>query len=155
MSDSPEGVLLDEARRSITRQESTLDNLRSRSVAVFAASGVVAGFAAPKFVSHPASAVPAGIALGAFVVGAVVALAVTWSRWFVFSENLGGYADWVREHNDNPAASRVFTLGLAEHLEANRENNKPEMRHLTRLFHAQCSLLIVQVVLWALAYILA
>jgi hypothetical protein len=152
---SPEEVLLDEARRSLGRQENTLDVLRSRSVAVLATGGVVAGLAAPKVVGHSASAVPAYLALGAFVLGALVALYVLMPHDFAFSENLTSYATWIGEHGDEQGADRSFALALAKNLEANRGDNRKTLGCLTRLFTWQCGLLAVQVVCWTIAYALA
>ncbi|HSS10021.1 MAG TPA: hypothetical protein VLL25_09060 [Acidimicrobiales bacterium] len=152
---APEDTLLDEARRSLARQENTLDVLRTKSVGVLATGGIVAGLAAPKVVSHTAATVPAYVALAAFVASALVGIYVLKPHGFEFSENLASYAGWIRQHDAEPGADRAFILGLAENLEANRRDNRDKLGWLTRLFAWQCGLLAAQVICWAIAYALA
>ena len=155
MADNPESVLLDEARRGMGAQVVTLDTLQTKSLAVLGAGALVAGLAAPKVVGHAAPLVPASLALAAFTVGAILGIDVLRPRTWKFGERLGGYLQWTVDHGGEPNAERAFTRGLARNLELDRADNATALQRLELEFLAQCGLLALQVVLWAIAYALA
>lgn len=155
VADSPEAVLLAEARRSIGEQRVTLDALQSKSMTVLGAGAIVAAVAAPRIAGHNSSAILVSVALAAFAIGALLAIDILQPRHWQFGEKLPKYSQWTRDHRDEPGADRSFSRGLANNLEADFEKNQTALDKITDRFTWQCALLALQVICWAVAYAVA
>jgi len=146
-------LLWAEAQRQVARQESDLDALRNRAIALLSVSSIVAGL----FGSHVAtvhlstrSTVATIIALVAFALGALASLIIVTPKWkaWVFTEKLDLYFTLLKEGTLTPV---TVTSNLAEHFELYRKSNQVKINRLYGLLIVACALVGVQVIAWGIA----
>jgi hypothetical protein len=88
MAESTQAMIHEEALRGIARQQSVIDNLRTRSGTLFAAASLVAAFlGAQALQREPKLDGLAWIAVGSFLVLFVVAMWILWPWSFKFVLN--------------------------------------------------------------------
>jgi hypothetical protein len=146
-------LLWDEARHQIDEQRSTLESLRSRSIALLSVASLVAALFAPHVFEEAHRwwvdvAIPA-----ALVAFALCALIVVWvlapkHNW-EFSQNLGSYFEDIR--NKKNVTPEEVTYNLAKDSQASRGRNETKLKCLHKGFRWACVLLGIQVIAWAFA----
>jgi hypothetical protein len=146
-------LLWEEARRQIEEQRSTLESVRSRSVALLSVASLVAAL----FGSHILRGehrwwvtVAIVVALAAFGLSALltVHLLAPTSDW-EFSQNLDSYLVDIK--NEKDVTAEDVTYNLAQHSQVSRRNNEAKLKKLHCEFGWACALLGLQVLAWAVA----
>ena len=145
-------LLWSEAQRQITRQESDLDSLRTRAVALLSVASIVAALFGTRIATdhHSGRVVIASVAaLVFFGVGVLLSLMILAPKkdW-AFTENLQQYFDLLNARTLTPAS---VSSSLAENFEASRKENKGKIEALYGKFLWVCVLVGLQVVAWAVA----
>jgi hypothetical protein len=163
VADSREAVLLDEARRAISRQEATLDTLHVKAVAVLSSSAIVAGLMGGSLPTQhlhwSAVSVFTVLALGVFAATGVLTVLILRPVGVLFSggiKPLLAYLDDEKlvdgdDEKKLRAATRRYERQIATDLDKYRLNNVTTIGTKTDFFGWACKLLGSQVVLWAVA----
>jgi hypothetical protein len=127
-------VILDEARRAITTQVASLDELRSRTGLLLAAATLSGSFLGSLAAEQNEEFGLAGIAAVGFyllaVVCSLVVLSVRFSAWTTVTSPKVLAEDWLDEERPHESMQRF----LAERLEDHYEGNKRELDKLFRWF---------------------
>jgi hypothetical protein len=141
-----------EGVRRLEHQESSVDELRSRSGTLLAAAALATSFLG-------AAALPDGepwslavmIAVSAFVWTIVACLIVLWPKqdWRFVNDPTKVIGDYVE--GDPPASIVEIHRDLALHAECNATHNHTKLRWLYWAFDAAALGLLVQVLAWLLA----
>jgi hypothetical protein len=163
MADSPESVLLDEARRALTSQEANLGALQVKATAVLSAAAVVAGLLGASLPTKRFG----GLAIAAvvtFALTGVLTVVILWPITVQFVGDLDPLLEHVgtelAEFDDEQRplsgeqrqrATRQYEVTMAASLNDFRKGNRTTMKVKTWVFTVACGLLAVQVVLWAAA----
>lgn len=158
MTEQPElkeatALLWDEARRQLEEQRSTLESLRSRSVALLSVASLVAAL----FGSHLLRGehrwwvtVAIVVALAAFGLSAlfVVHLLAPRQDW-EFSQSLAAYLTDIKNGED--VTPEDVCYNLAKDSQTARRNNESKLKTLHSEFGWASALLGLQVIAWAVA----
>lgn len=146
-------LLWTEIRRQIDEQRSTLESLRTRSIALLSVASLVAAL----FGVHVLPGahrwwvnVAIGVALVAFGLNAllVVLLLMAKSDWR-FSESLASYFEDIKKKRELPEDYVLRNLGKDS--QASRVHNEAKLKGLHRLFNFACVFLAIHVIAWAVA----
>jgi hypothetical protein len=148
-------ILWEESRRQISRQESDLDTLRTRAVALLSVSSLVAGLFGGRVVSthpHPTFVTVAIIAaltfFGVSVIAILFVLAPRKLGW-EFAQNLRQYFPLLQA--DGPLYPITVTSNLARHVEASRRRNQVLLERLYSWFAIACVLTGLEVIAWGVS----
>ncbi len=147
-------LLWDESRRQITRQESDLDTLRNRAVALLSVSSIVAGLFGGRLVTvhhHPGYVTAAIVVALAFFALSVLAVIVVLSpkrKGWEFAQNLDQWFALLRAGDLAPVD---VTANLARHVEASRKRNQVVLERLYLWFGIACLLTGLEVVAWGVS----
>jgi hypothetical protein len=145
----------DEAVRSIESQEGVVDNLRTRAGTVLAAASLVTSFLGGQVLAQPVLAngvvvrpeieTPGWIAIGAFVLLAVLSLWILWPRKWRFETS----AEQILKQLEGKTEPLDTIYGqLAAFKDQDRRTNRSKLVWLFRLFQLACLLLVVETVAW-------
>ena len=136
MSQRIEDVILDEARRAISTQVASLDELRGRTGLLLAAATVTGSFLGSLASNHPDDFGCVGIGAVAAYAAAVLCclnvLRVRFSAWTVVTSPKVLAKDWLDIDRGDDSMQRF----LAESLEDHYESNKVQMDRLFFWFSA-------------------
>ncbi len=131
-----EEVILEEARRAISTQVASLNELRGRTGLLLAAATVTGSFLGSLAAENPGDFGPAGIAAVGFYFAAVfcclVVLSVRFSAWTTVTSPKVLAQDWIDVDRGDASMERF----LAESLEDHYESNKGQLDKLFRWFQA-------------------
>ncbi len=139
-------VALEEARRTIDQQKDDLKSLRDRAAGLLAVAGLAASFI---------GGLPIGSATGqrsgwtyaglfAFVLLALVALAMTYPYAFVFSQDAKLIVTWVEEYG---ASDNEVNRDLALHLMTHFWRNRRALLWVRRGYQVAVGLLMVEILM--------
>lgn len=143
--------------RSIARQQTALDNIRSRAGTLLAAAAIVTSFLGAEALQDPGSKagsvdrslqLPEAIAIGAFVALAVTVLVILWPRKFVFRVSAKQILGEHIEVQKDPWDTVKLQRNLALWLEIHAKENQPKLDCMLWWFRAGCILLVIEVVAW-------
>lgn len=140
-----------ESIRNLGQQSQVLDSIRSRAGLLIAAANVVTALlAGPTFAARGGASLGSWLAIAAFLVAVVLALAILWPRteWnFRF-----GIADIVDRLDSRPEMDlNELQRRLALKNEESYVANEQQMDGLFNLFRWSTLVLIVEVVFWLTA----
>jgi hypothetical protein len=157
MSESPQGIVYEASVRSVARQQTALDNIRSRAGTLLAAAAIVTSFLGAEALLDPGSEansvdrslqLPEILAIGAFVGLAITVLTVLWPRKFKFRVSakhlLGRHIEVAHDAWDTERLQRNLALWLEKHA----EENQPRLDRMLWWFRVGCVLLVIEVVAW-------
>lgn len=156
MSDSPLAILFEASNRSISRQQSALDNIRARAGTLLAAAAIVTSFLGAEALKDPglqSNSVDRTlqlaeiVAVAAFVGLAITVLAVLWPRKFKFRISPKYY---IGQHLEvaNPWDADKLLRNLALWQEKHVEENQPKLDAMLWWFRVGALLLVIEVVAW-------
>lgn len=144
MSETPEAITYNEALRTVTRQQTVLDGLRTRTGTLFAAATLVTAFLGGQALTRePKLDVLAWLAIGAFVALFLLALSILWP-WnfrFVLSPTI-----LIEDHLQKTASE--LQLYLAQIWEKNYDLNQKRVDQLHWAFRVACTCLSLEVIAW-------
>ena len=143
--DTPQSIAFMESRRAIESQPAAIDELRSRTGIVLAASAVSASFLGAAAAEHGEFSGLDVLALLAFIGSLICSLYVLWPRRNGWTFVLGAKT-MLEDWRDRSAAD--LQAFLAENLEKHYDANKQKLDRLYYWFQAASVFLGVQVVLW-------
>lgn len=147
-------LLWSEAQRQISRQESDIDTLRTRAVAVLSVAALVAGLFGSHISTAPHRHTWVGWAVAAalvlFAASVVCAVVVMMPRGWTFGESLTEYVARVRAGNLVPID---VTTNMAEHVQEWHDSNQVTLNGLYTWFGVTCVLVGLQVLAWGVAVI--
>ncbi len=150
--DNPGVIIWDEAKRLIARQETSLDTLRTRSLGVLTAGGVVAAvFVAlnGRVTHHPLLRLTLSVSAACALLGCAALYA--WIQRPVkveFAHDLSGWIEAVRERK---ITDEELTYNLSNHMEERRRSNSLKIERLHETFGWMCGAFAVEVVCWVAA----
>lgn len=140
-------VILEEARRAITTQVSSLDELRSRTGLLLAAATLSGSFLGSLAADGNEDFGVAGVSAVGFyllaVVCCLVVLSVRFSAWTTVTSPKVLAQDWLDEERPTESMQRF----LAERLEDHYEANKRELDKLYRWFQGATFAVGLEVIL--------
>lgn len=141
-----------EGVRRLEHQESSLDELRSRSGTLLAAAALATSFlGAAALPDGQPWTTPVLVAVGAFVATIVACLVVLWPKhdWRFVNDPTKVIGDYVED--EPPATMPEIHRDLALHAESNATHNDTKLRWLYWAFDAAAVGLLVQVLAWLIA----
>lgn len=145
MTTSAYSVALDEARRTIDQQKDDLKSLRDRATGLLAVAGLAASFIGGLPLRGGSGDIGgwtyAGIA--AFIVLALVTLAMTYPYALIFSQNAQLIVTWVEQYG---ATDDEVNRDLALHLMTHFWKNRRALHWLRRGYQLAVGLLMVEIV---------
>ncbi len=144
-------VLLTQARSQLSRQESAVDTMRTRTTAVFSASGVVAALFGPKILTATNPTQWGYLAVAFLFVGAIATGYVLAPRNMTFTEKLDDWWDWLKRAEDADDRDEALSIGLAENLDALWKLNRDTTEDLGWGYLVLCIVFGLQVAAWAIA----
>jgi hypothetical protein len=144
-----EGILLDEVRRGLVRQEATVDTLRTRAAGVFSAMALSSGLFSIRFNGGHRALVLTIAALFAVATGCLVAIA--WPRTMAFVEDISTYVDWLQAPGDDPSNGVDLELRLASNLRDSWQENRDTINCLALWFRVLCVAFGLEVLGWLAA----
>lgn len=142
-------MIWDEVKRSISRQESNLDSLRTRGLTLLSASGVIAALFSPRTLDRRIDALSmAGLvlALGAFAVSVLLTVIVQWPRRYDFAFKLDAWFEG-QEHRTDITADQL-SYRLSKQLWQAHQSNKANIEQTTNVLIGLCAMLALEVVGW-------
>lgn len=146
--------LLDQVQRSLTQQQSSLDNLRARAGTIVATAALVSSFFGTRVFTAEA---PKGAA-AAFTVVAILSLGVTLAATlriaapYAWQWGFDGYALMNDYIEATPAVSLGnMRRGVAWHMQADVNQNVERLDHLYKCLTWAIGALGAQLVAWGLA----
>jgi len=145
-------MIWDEVKRSISRQESNLDSLRTRALTLLSASGVIAALFSPRTLDRRIDAISMAVlilALGAFAVSVMLAVAVQWSRRYAFAFQMDAWFEG-QEHRTDLTADQL-SYRLSKHLWQAHKCNKTTIETTTKELIGLCAVLAIEVVGWMIS----
>ena len=153
-SGDPRGYELayQEGVRRLNHQESSVDELRSRSGTLLAAAALATSFlGAAALPEGEPWTTPVMVAVGAFVATIVACLVVLWPKqdWRFVNDPTRVIGDYVE--GEPPASVAEIHRDLALHAEDNATHNDGKLRWLYVAFDAAAVGLLVQVLAWLVA----
>lgn len=140
---SLEEVMLDEARRGLSRQEASLDGLRTRTTAVLSVSAIVFSLLGETRATRLDSW--GWLALTSFLVSTGLAVYVLLPRPMVFGLKV---AQWMAAIDRDKANPEAATWKVAKELGTMRVSNEAQIRRWVFTYTGTCGLLAAQVTLW-------
>lgn len=146
---TPQELALAESTRAIELQSRSLDELRTRTGVLIAATSLVASFLGSEALKTTSFGLITGLALVAFGVGLGTCLAILWPREWRFA--LGATVlleDWSDEsHHGDAQAMSAF---VAKTIEKNWAKNKEHIDKMLIWFQIAVGALGAEFVLWAI-----
>lgn len=145
-------IIWAEGKRSIERQEASLDNIRTRSLALLSASGVIAALFAPRTFGRELGALQVGgliAAFGAFAVTVGLGVLIQWPRKMAFALNLAWWFESKAPRTTVDADILLFRL--SSKLWEAHEKNKTQVTRATTWLIGLCLTLPVQIAGWAVS----
>ncbi len=146
-------VLWEESKAELAQQNSDVDALRNRSVALLSAGTLVGGLFGTRLPGgHPSKLNTFGLvaALILFVASVVLTIAIAWPQDWKAGPDRIPLAEQVADGNADVA---VVHYSLLRSAEGNWAANHVTMTRMYKLFGGLCFLAGVEVVAWALAVI--
>lgn len=144
MAETTQAMIHEEALRGIARQQSVIDNLRTRSGTLFAAASLVSAFlGAQALQREPQLDGLAWIAVGSFFMLFVVAMLVLWPWTFKFVLN----PEILIEDHMTKSVPQLQVY-LARIWRENYEWNQRKVKQLSVLFRLGLVALVVEVLAW-------
>jgi len=144
VAETTEAIIYDEAVRAITRQQSVLDGVRSRTGTLFAAGSLVTAFLGGQALTRdPHLDFSAWVAIAGFVCLFALVLAILWP-WpfrFVLSAQI-----LIEDHSQKPVPE--LETYLAQIWERNYDLNQAKIDQFFWLFRGACAFLSLQVLAW-------
>jgi hypothetical protein len=146
-------LLWAQAQQQLSQQNSELDALRTRAVAMLSVAALVAGLFGTRLPtgSHVSARTVAAVtaALVLFAASAVLAIMVAAprNRW-LFTFGLDPLLERVEAGSIQPGD---VTVSLAGRAEENRRSNNAKLKPMYTMFGWICALVGLQVVAWAVA----
>jgi len=146
MTDTTQAMIHEEALRGIARQQSVIDNLRTRSGTLFAAASLVSAFlGAQALQREPTLDGLAWIAVGSFFVLFLVAMVILWPWKFKFILNP---QILVEDHMSKSVPQ--LQIYLARIWRENYDWNQRKVRQLSLVLRLGLVALVVEVFAWLL-----
>jgi hypothetical protein len=147
------GLLWAQAQRQVAQQNTDLDTLRTRAIAMLSVAALAAalfGSRLPHTHSSVGTAVAVIFALGFFAISVVLAVQIVkpMKHAWRFTYQL---RPLVNEVKGGSAMTMDVALSLASHAEQNRHANEEKLEGLHKQFSIVCLLVGLQVVAWAVA----
>jgi hypothetical protein len=146
-------LLFAQSSAEITQQNSSLDALRTRSVALLSVGTLAGGlFGSHLTHGHLSSLNTGGLiaALALFAASTGVAITVAWPRKWIVGTNR---QPLVTQVADGTISLAEVNYALASRTEQNWAANQKTLANLYRLFAILCALTGAQVIAWAIAVI--
>jgi hypothetical protein len=146
-------VLWEQSKAEIARQDSDVDSLRTRAVALLSVGTLVGGLFGSRLPHGHLSSLNVGGLVAALVLFAVsvgLAIAIAWPRDWYYGADRGPLESGVA--NGTVTLAQI-NLSLVDRAEQNWTQNYGTMRVLYRLFAVLCAVIGLQVVAWAIAVI--
>ncbi len=139
-------LVFEQAQGQLGRQESSLDELRSRTGTLIGAGALVASFLGAA-AAGDGLGISGFLGVGAFVVSATLAIAILMPiHAWIFSNDVASLlTDYVEA--DPPATIVEMHRDLAIHASRHIKNNSRWLQILYRLFRASTIFLVVEVLL--------
>jgi hypothetical protein len=145
-----EGYLLafEEGARSLARQETQLEAMRSRAGILLSAAAIATSFLGGQALADDDPNVWTWLAIASFAGLAISALVLLWPRrdW-AFSASPGLIISLYLE-DDEPWQLPAIHRELALHMDQAYEVNRERLDHLIWAFRAASSLLVLEVGMW-------
>jgi hypothetical protein len=143
-------LVYEEAREYLSRQESSLDEIRSRTGTLIAAAALAASFVGTATAPH-GFGWTAILGFGAFVASAVLCLYVLLpvKGWVFGNDTTSLITDFVE--GDNPMSLTEIHRELAIHHAGHITRNEGLLQHLYWAFRGAAVLLIAEVILLLLS----
>lgn len=153
------GAIWEESKAETAQQNSDIDSLRNRAVALLSVETLVAGLFGSRLPGHMRALNTGGLvaALILFAVSVGIVIAIAWPRSWK-----GGQATFLAEAGHPSLAERVATgratlaevnYSLASCAEQNWAANNDTLVRIYRLFAILCALTGAQLVAWAFAVV--
>jgi hypothetical protein len=146
-------ILWEQAKADVAWQDSSLDSLRNRAVALLSVGTLVGGLFGSRLPhGHLSSVNLLGLAaaLVLFALSVVLAVMIAWPRTWYFSTDRAPVTDRVAE---GTVSLVTVNLSLASRAERNWTENQRTMSNLYWLFAVLCGVVGLEVVAWSLAVI--
>jgi hypothetical protein len=147
-------LIFTQAQKQLDSQNSDLGSLRTRTVAALSVASLIAGLFGPRVDQNNRNlhtVVGVAVALGAFAVGAIIAiLIIAPRRKWIFTFQLDHLLSLVE---DRRAAPIDVTHNLAGWMEDARRSNESQLNRLHLLFGGLCCTLGIQVLAWGVSII--
>lgn len=146
-------VLWEQSKAEVAQQESEVDSLRTRAVALLSVGTLVGGLFGSRLPHGHLSAVNIGglvAALVLFAVSVTLAIGIAWPRDWYFGADRTALIAAVA---DGTTTLAQVNLSLATRAEQNWAENYATVRSLYGLFAVLCAVVGLQVVAWAVAVI--
>jgi hypothetical protein len=146
-------LLWEQSQAETAQQNSDIDSLRARAVALLSVGALVGGLFGSRLPhAHLSTLNISGLAaaLTLFGVSVVLAVAIAWPRSWHFGADRDALASQVA---DGTVTLAQVNYALAWRAEQNWATNEATMAGLFRLFAVLCALIGLLVVAWALAVI--
>lgn len=143
-----ETLALEEARRGLDVQRAALDEVRSRTAIVLAASAVVISFLGAQTLRQEGWSIGAGVAVLAFAATLALGTGILWpvkGAWKFRADARAILEDFV-DADPTPQVSARRHLALS--MQAAAEHNSGRLEQLYIQFQLACATLGVQAVLW-------
>jgi hypothetical protein len=137
------GIILDEAIRAISDQQSALDVLTTRASYVASAAALVASLSGREFLGSPRPGIWLKVGLAAYLAVAAVTAYILWPRrkWrFHFSP---ARLQWLYLESPSPLSISVIKRDLALHLDAYLEHNARKIDRLSWALAGSIGLLLL------------
>jgi hypothetical protein len=146
MADTTQAMIHEEALRGIARQQSVIDNLRSRSGTLFAAASLVSAFLGAQSLQREAQLDGlAWIAVGSFFMLFLVAMFILWPWGFKFILNP---QILIEDHVSKSVPQ--LQIYLARIWRENYEWNQQKVKQLSVVFRLGLVALVLEVFAWLL-----
>ena len=146
-----ERVVYEAAVRGAQDQAAILDGLRARAGTILAAAALVSSFLggqALRTVDHLVVVSTVGAAFGAFILSAVLTLAIVWPFEFRFVLSPRAMLQGLDDHSDEQNEPREFYRALALQLEWRYDQNARKIRLLQWGFQLAIVFLVLEVGAW-------
>lgn len=144
-------VLWEQAKTEVASQDSSLDALRNRAVALLSVATLVGGLFATRLPHGGLSKLNLlglSAALVLFAASVLLAVMIAWPRSWYYGEDRAELTARVRK---GTVSMVTVNLSLAARAQQNWEQNQVVMGSLYGLFAIQCAVVGLEVVAWALA----
>jgi hypothetical protein len=146
-------IVWGESRSQVAEQESSLEALRNRSIALLSVGSIVAGLFGAELIHVSAlhwRLWPVLVALIAFAGSVAAAITVLFpKKEMEFYQDVTPYLDDIKAGEE--VTVEDVTYNLARHTEASWDRNETKLKALHSKFKLICCLLAVQVIAWAVA----
>lgn len=146
--DARRALVYEESRRALDAQQSSLDNLRTRTGVLIAATAIVSSFLGGQALGDGQFTLWSWAAIGGFFIAGLVAVVVLFPlwRWKFTSEVNTLLSDYVDDVD--PATIDQMHTQLAQHNQDNYDENHKKLEKLYFGFQLACVAFILEVVCW-------